>query len=332
MNRFMDSFDLYDTATMFTHWDVPGGGQIVPGGRTGNCLESSGINNGPSIKILDAQPTWIVGFALKWPGVGEIDVLTWLDGTNRQCHLSVVDASGKLGVFRDGTLLGGSGSYCLRPGVWYYIEWKLHIAGGTGGSSVVRVDGIERITIAGANTQATANATADRFRTANNNFAWSIRYDDLWVNDAQGPVNNDFEGDLTIFANLPNAEGATQNFTPDSGTQHFSRVNESVPDGDSSYVQSSDPGDVDLFAFPPLALPGSVKAVQVTLVARKDAAGLRQIAPVVKSGETELVGASAPLSTSYQGFLQQFDTDPDTDAAWTPTGVNSAQFGVKVTV
>src|SRR5262245_30832013 len=68
--RFADSFDHYATADMLTKWSsFPSGTgpTIVASGRwSTSCMRcASGAQNRAAQKVLDAQPTWILGAAIK---------------------------------------------------------------------------------------------------------------------------------------------------------------------------------------------------------------------------------------------------------------------------
>lgn len=128
------------------------------------------------------------------------------------------------------------------------------------------------------------------------------------------------------------ADGATTNFTPSTGTNHAALVDESPPNDDTDYNQSSNVGDLDLYEITDMAhTPASIFGVQINLNAKKDDAGTRSIAGVVRSGGTNYEGGAQALSTSYAYYLDVRETDPDTSAPWTKTGVDNAQFGIKVT-
>jgi hypothetical protein len=111
----------------------------------------------------------------------------------------------------------------------------------------------------------------------------------------------------------------------------YNYVNEPNPDGDSSYIKSSNVSDVSRFIFPAIVGP-SIKTVMVWANARKDDGGLRTIQASVKSGATVATsGTDVPLGGNYQYLLMQLPTDPNTGVAWTASGVNSAEIGVKLT-
>jgi hypothetical protein len=50
---------------------------------------------------------------------------------------------------------------------------------------------------------------------------------------------------------------------------------------------------------------------------------------VVKSGTTEDAGSGITITdTSWGTVVRVVEEDPDTAVAWTPSGVNAAQFGI----
>jgi len=117
------------------------------------------------------------------------------------------------------------------------------------------------------------------------------------------------------------------------GAHNWMAVSETPSDGDSSYNADSTPNDVDLFGI--TALPGSaanIVAVNNILYARKDDAGTRTVDSAIKSVATQVLSPDFGLSTSFQyiDFVQE--TDPNTSAAWTASGVNAALVGYKEVV
>lgn len=112
---------------------------------------------------------------------------------------------------------------------------------------------------------------------------------------------------------------------------HYLLVNESNPDGDSSYVQSNTVNNIERYNF--AAIPGAnVIAVVIWPFARKDDGGFRTIQGAIKSGSTlGTTGTDVALGTNYQYLFCQSLTDPNTGAAWTLAAVNAAEFGIKIT-
>lgn len=187
------------------------------------------------------------------------------------------------------------------------------------------------------NTQATGNATANQiFVGTNNNPGNGIHdyIDDLWICDGQ-PGLTGYQGDCSVKALLPTGAGATTQLAATGAASNYAAVNEATQNGDTSYVASATAGQEDTYAMADLsATVAAVKGLQTVLVARKDDAGPRTVAPVLRpggAGGSDQVGASVPLVASYAMQLQVWETNPATSAPWTPADVTAAEVGMKVT-
>jgi hypothetical protein len=127
---------------------------------------------------------------------------------------------------------------------------------------------------------------------------------------------------------MPNGAGAHSAWTPNGATPNYACVDETTADGDTTYVSDSTPGDIDTYAFADVDASATVYGVQTNLYARKDDAGTRQIAPVVRQSGTDYVGTTVTLGSSYSFYSQIYNQDP-TAADWTAAHVNADEFGVK---
>lgn len=112
----------------------------------------------------------------------------------------------------------------------------------------------------------------------------------------------------------------------------YKLINEQTPDGDFSYLSDATVNDQQTFTFP--ALTGNtVTAYSYYAQARKDDAGTRAIRLVEKSGATVADnGADFALSSGYQIFRGDFETDPATGSPMTVSAYNSSEGGVKITI
>jgi hypothetical protein len=114
-------------------------------------------------------------------------------------------------------------------------------------------------------------------------------------------------------------------------TTNYTEVNEGAAGGDVSCVTSSTVSAEDRYSFASLSgTPASIAGVKVSGMLRKTDSGARTITMQLKSGSTEVTGSSQSPSTSYLYYANYQDTDPNTSAAWTASGVNSATAGVKI--
>lgn len=326
---FCDSFDHYATADITKKWTTDQGATIASthGRRGGGAIET-----GTSFEVTKSLPaniaTAIVGFAYKYSVGGSTGrILSFIDSAAYQCTV-YIDATGHLLFYRDngGTLLGTSVE-TISSGTYTYIEVKVTINGSTG-SYEIRKNGISILSASSQNTQASGNATLNTI--AIRGLAGpTVNYDDLYVCDTSGTINNDFLGDIRIDANYPTGDGTFQSWNPSSGSAHFSLVDVTTPDL-TDYVYTSTPGNKDTYTFS--ALGGAVSAiygVQVNAAALKDLSGTRTIALTCKSGSTNSDGSSQALSTSQVYYSSIYETDPNILAAWTVANLGTAEFGVK---
>ena len=333
--RFIDSFDHYsDLAQKWTAYN----GSIVASGRNGTSAYRAQNNTfSYARKVLDAQATWVVGFALNFGAIptGTNYLVNLTDVGTSQVELRFENNTGRLLVTRNGTQIGSTGTTVLKPNVWYYIEFKATINNSTG-VAVVRINGVTEINLSSQDTQTSGNATADDiyFLSHNDQQAGHWYMDDLYICDGTGgSPSNDFLGDVRVETIRPSGNGNSSQFVGSDGnsTDNYLLVDETTPNDDTDYVESSTVNDKDTYAYGDLTpTAGTVFGVQVLPYARKTDAGTRTIKSVARLSGTEVDSADKTLSTSYQ-YLPDIREAKPGGGAWSISDVNSAEFGVKVT-
>lgn len=337
--RFIDGFDHYVTADIAKKWTANDFCTInASSGRRGTAsMRHSSF--GSFLRLtLENQAIWIVGMAFRFtafPASG-VGILVWLDGTTTQVSLRV-EPSGLLTVYRSGTsgTLLGTSSTALTVNTYYFLEWYVRIHG-TLGEAHVHLNGASLLALTNVNTAQSGNAFASQLRLGNivvtSNAAMGTQdYDDVYVCDGTGSApHNTFLGDCRVDTLLPNAEGATQQWTPSTPGTHYTLVDEAAPNL-TDYVSSFTPTQRELFGMQDLSVvTGTIYGVQLGLAVQKSDAGGRNITSVIRSGASEALGATAGVGTSQLYILQMQMTDPATSAAWTEAGVNAAQCGAEV--
>ena len=112
---------------------------------------------------------------------------------------------------------------------------------------------------------------------------------------------------------------------------NYAAVSEDGFDGDVAFNSSATVGATDLFGTS-AGLPSGAMVYGVRLVGayRKDDAGTRQVANLIKSGTTQTAGATQNLGTSYQYLSDVFAINPATGASWAVTDVNALEIGYQV--
>ena len=336
---FTDSFDHYATADILTKYDdlvnANGNTQVVEsGGRFSNRMKNTNSSNYVTKIIPTARQTVIAGRAFNITGTVASDriLIAFLDGAST-VHTDVrYTTDSKIIVTRNGTQLGSA--ILTTANTWHYIELKVKVDDSTG-TYEARLDGVSIISGTGADTRNGGNATADRVKfgpSVAGNATIDDRMDDVYICDDQGSTNNNFLGDVRIECLFPNGDGNSSQLVGSDGNSvnNYLLVDESTPNSDTDYVESSTVGDKDTYAMTNLtSTTGTVYGIQILPFARKTDAGTRSIKSVTRLSATEEDSADKPLSTGYTYYPDIRETKPG-GGAWSISDVNSAEVGVKV--
>lgn len=339
MLRFLESFDHYLPADLAEKWTTNSFCALGAGnGRRGtNGMRQSSYNSWLGLD-LDAQPTWIVGCAVRitaYPTTGPAGLLEWQDASSLQGRI-LIGTDGTWSYMRGLTPVGSPSTASIALNTYTYVEMRITFSN-TAGIVQVRLDGALVLDLQGLDTQATANATGDRIRLGNHggniNYSFGTQdIDDVYVCDATGTVNNDFLGDCRVDVLRPTADGAHSAWAPSTGTTHYTLVDETTPNDDTDYLSTSTAGarDTQVLGDLPSVTAMVIAGVQQCVSARKDDAGTRQIKGLLKSGGTTQAGSvTHALTTSYKYYRQVTETDPATSAAWTEAAVNALEAGAE---
>lgn len=252
----------------------------------------------------------------------------------------MLDASGntqaRIMVAADGTVRAVQGVSTVlgssSPGIWtadvfHYLECEFVLHDSTG-QFRVWVDGVQVINLSGVDTKgqtATTVASLDFNFSGNGNGGMVI--DDYYQTDAARL------GECRVVTLSPTADTADKDWAPNSGSNNYSRVNEKPSDGDTTYVTSSTPGDLDLYDMQDLGfVPATIHAVQSSIIARKDDSADRAVRANIKSGSSVANGAALGLTSGYVQRVTIHATDPNGGGAWSSSGVNALQAGPETTV
>ena len=335
MLRFIDGFDHYATADIVKKWNAAPTATINAGGGRfgGNALRVNDVSTGYILKTLDAQPTWIVGFGViptAFPSTNT-PIFQLLDQGSNQVELRVY-SDGTLALTRNGApLSGGLSTFALRIGAWYYIEVKVTIAASVSASAVqVHINNALVIDVAaGQNTQNTANASANGIQLAG--IVPNTSFDDVYICDGTGSLNNTFIGDSRIYQMLPNGAGDETDFSVVGALNNWAAVDEIPPDNDATYVFSQTPSQRDLYNLQDLSLgSATIAGIQTVLDARKDDTGARTLAASIKTGGTIYDGSAVTPATSWLMYTETREVNPFTAVAWIPADLLALQAGVKL--
>ena len=234
------------------------------------------------------------------------------------------------------TELGRTANGAIRADQWNYIEVKFTLSQ-TVGTVAVKVNGATVLNLTGVDNCYQGSTTA--WNGVSFNISSGPTYiDDVVVCDQSGAQNNDWMGECRVVNILPVtdavAAGSNADFTCLTSTDHGAMVDEATPDDDTSYVYSSTFNHVDSWEFAALGYTGTIKGVQLDLLAKKTESGARALAGVTRPTSTNRVHATNHYlgMTNYLHYLAIWELNPDDSAAWEVADIDGAEFGVKVAV
>lgn len=356
--RAVEGFETRQHATYFTRlYPVASVGSIgfTTGRRHGSALTSTSASFRTDALVSSVENTWIVCFAVKVSDnavvipSGATGGVRLYDSVGEQIALVLQPGAAhntwNLELRRGATVLATTADYsCGSQQAWQYFQWKVTVRTGTNGTSELRRWGYQDSThevvhnLSSLNTANQGTDGADRFEAVCNAGGTSqMQLDDIVVMDNTGTANNDFTTNpLVVIGALPDGEGNTQDWTPDTGSAHFSRVDDPVGlPADTELVRSATVGDIDQFTYQDLTVlvggSSAVAMVQIVTTAGMLASGSQDLAVSVRSGATDTQGSDFTVSGIPIGsFREVFDENPVGPAAWTKTSLEAAEFGVEV--
>ncbi len=321
----MDSFDFYASAADASeYWNSVSGAVSFSTTikRNGRASFQSGAG-GQMTKTTASYKCWHILCGLYLPALNAT-VLSLTDAGTLQFVLSV-DAAGHLVAKRNATVLGTS-TNALLAGQWYQLECKVTIDG-TAGVVQIRVagDATPWLDLSSQNTKYTANATADGFK-----LAAAVNIDDLIVY-ADATLPPTWYGECRVISRTVASDGTYSEWAPSTGTDHSACVNGATFGAAGQSISTPDNGDRDSFNLQAVApLSGTIQAVKLLASVKKDDAGNRTLAPLLRKAGSDWQGDNfIPLNT-YSVMSQILETDPISGGNFTAAGLDSTEMGVVV--
>lgn len=324
--RFLDSYDTVNSfaqiATRYSSSTLGNGGWSTNGRGGTGCLDFNHAGAAGNVsKVFDAQATWIVGHAVylnNMPFGGTILELDDGDpSTTGYVQVRLRINNGVIEIRNADNTLVGSSDPVVTTGQYYYIELKATI--NTSGTFEVILDGNSVVSGTG-NLNPHGNNSSDRIKITGS----AKQYvDDLYILDGSGGVDNNFWGDTRVTAIFPTADGSTLQWTPSSGSTHYTLLNETAPNL-TGYVSTSSSSQLDTYKF---TSPSNItiKAVQQVIWSGTDS-GTATIQGAITSG-SNYFSNNLNLTTTAGAKVAIWPTNPATSTAWTPATINSAEFG-----
>lgn len=328
---FMDGFEANDAvnSSFASKWNAGSSSSVTSPVRF--AFTGSRASPGNLIKTIPATSQLTIGFAFSDNGAsggGEFNCVQLYSnaGATQQLYITYKGSDGHFRVYRTGgTLLAtGTGSVTQGAGNWGYVEFQCTIAA-SGGIAVAHLNGSADSSFTGQTQATSPYTTIDTVEFVN-----AFVFDDVYMADGTGTVNNGFLGDVRVIPVVPDGPGAHTQFTPSTGA-NWSCVDALPIQSVTSVSAASGSGDVDSYAISGLGYtPATVCGVQ-TSTSLAQSGGTVTGKTMLRAGGTDYPGASQSVTQAGQlWFGDMWNTNPNSAAAWAAPDLTSLQIGVEV--
>ena len=343
---FTDGFDHYTDDYLAKKWESlyhPNYTNVVNSPtRSGSAgaLEHTVFSAWIQYKnVSKAGTTWFFGFAIRSDSfqLGNSTLFRLYDENDEECLRLSYTSLGKFKLEMmntPGTYTVGYSDRITLTDQWWYIEIWAHSS--FAGNDLVELRINEESTCSVNNRIWWGDGSdPDKYVPNFTSFclcgisAGKIYYDDVYVCDDLGSDNVTYLGNCTIKTALPNGVGTHSDWVPQGAGDNHVEVDETSPDGDTSYVDSDTPTDQDSYEFTNLSADtGSVRGLAINHCVR-DAGTSRTYKPLMRSGGTDYLGPNAvsPEDGEFNIHQEIIEQDPDTASLWAIADINASEFG-----
>lgn len=329
---WMDGFDEYTSASDLSQ-NYPNAN--VNFGENYGRFGGGGIQpNGQLLYTLPENETelWI-GFAFNLNNNSPSGpIVAFISSNGTECSLYYDSQTGVMSVTAASTL--GSATVNIQNNAWHWIDID-YVISSSEGSLIVWIDNVRVINITGADTTnhgSSSFSSVSFFYNPDNGNKFYCAADDIVINNTSGSYNNGRQGDSRILTVVPTSDIGPSDGTPESGASNYGAVDEAQWSSSNYLTYTNTNGQASLFGMGSLSeTPTAVDAIRVYAIAEKSDSGAATAMTYIVSDGTTENGTSEPLLTSYSQISSIFEYDPNTNAAWTVSGVNAVHCGFEVT-
>lgn len=348
--KFITGFDWPNVTTdLQGQWDnvpVSGISFSTPAFAPGNAIQLSNSGDNLYRSLEGVTPTGgtqlLLGFRFKSTDAGEQPILKIGQGATVRGMLVKKNMSSPIALAWVASATPSATplvttTETFATGTWVYVELAVDLNNVSNGFVRIRINGVP---IEASGISATGGTTANRL-TLSSPATTTHDYDDLYMADNTAGQVSALVGDVRIKNAYVSGDSATIDFDtvfPASPTTHFSKLNGDdagpEPDGDNSYIQATSP-NVETrctHAGHTIDAADTIYGVQVGTVMKDASTNAKDVSLGILSGD----GGSASYPTfqtltdgAYRSHFELFEEDPFTSTAWTKTGVDGAEVGVK---
>ncbi len=296
-------------------------------GRYNKCLWMSDDSIRRNTGSTDT--TIIIGCAIKFDNIESGRFIRLINTLDLSDYIGINVVSNEFHL-NMGATDWGTTSIGVVTGVWYYLELKVVV--GVSGSYDFRINGDTKLSDSGIDTRTDPSVSYYDIFILGNTASPETNYDDLYVCDGSGSVNNDLLGGCRVDIIYPDGDGNYSQFTPLSG-DNYTNVDDPIADADSSYVESTTSGHKDTYTYGPMSevILEDIFGLQISTDCRETDAEGFDVKTIIRTNSTDYIDAGQPIgSTDYYSKIRIAELNPDTSAAWNNTEINNTEFGLEV--
>lgn len=336
--EFKDSFERYDVGNVssalldnfLSRWTtVFGVPEIITDGRTAQAVRLGGAT---IAKTLPHSARWVIGWAyrLKASAPRDLDVYSLSNDVNILARV-LIDADGTLSLRAGNSTIVGVTERALNVNHWYYIEVDVTLSGGSPIMAAIEVRINGKVAASGSGSTL-INDTDNLSQDNQGNYHQfsgltgvgnDSDFDDLYIKNEAG-----YEGDPRVVPKYPEADGLITDWTPNSGSTTFDRV-DTHPVDLSKWIETATPNDIALWTMTLPSFSGTIPAINFSVLARKDDEGTKSFkivfGPAGTDAESDEFFVSDVTPEYYEWSIK---TDPTTGSPWAPGG--TITWGVKL--
>jgi hypothetical protein len=285
----------------------------------GYCIGSPN-NAGTLRKDIPASASYYFGLAFKG-NVGNAGRMFRINGWSNILGLIYYSAvTGFFNLYRgDQSALLAVSSIGVPGDTWAHLQ-VYYVPSTTSGTFILKINGVEAANFSGNTSPYNYPVDGIELVTQGGGCQW---YWDNVVAD-----NAAWTGVTRIAGLFPTGAGNSAQWDPSAGS-NWDCVEE-VPYSDADYVSTNVADEVDTHALSNLPAEAAViKCVQMTVRARREGAGLINIAPAVRTTGGDAYGADLLLQSSFTPHSNIWELNPGTASPWTPSEVDAMEGGYK---
>jgi len=304
----------------------------------GNSYAPSASTGSKRTRSFGLRNEFIYGFGFQYIGTTVFTdtqpQVMFMQGASEQFRMEferVDDTSFRWVFYRGATQLGTTSAFTNLN--WHYFELRVVIDPSSGEIEFRQNQQVD-VNLSGLNTANVGTADADVVQWDTRNS--QVRWDDEYLLDTLGTINNTFLGDSVIEGRLPTGDGTYEEWTLSNGSNMFALLDDTTGSSGASssggHITSDTVGQRFLLTFNALSfITGQIHAVFIHMRTRLDAVGVRDLKFLIRSNGTDYDGDTVTVnSTNLSTFTMMSETDPDTGSKWTIAAVDAAEFGGEV--